>query len=294
MVSYEKNVNCRGNGYGQRPSFAYGPSPMIVGVIKQRTPKEAIAEIKNGEVNGARGFDLHLACLDEEYRNVESIRQIVNATDKPILALNYNNGYFGNLNMTEEERTGLLMAAVDAGAAAVDIQGYTFDIDAKSGFVDDEWIPEGLEFLKEHRAKEVALKPEVLEKQKAFIREVHEKGAEVLASIHTGVHLNFEQLKALATFAHDVKGADIVKMVTPCETEEQLGECISSVIRLKKELDFPFSYHASGKQGLKSRMICPMLGSHIMFCNVEYGYASDLEQLHLGSMTEAYRRMGII
>ena len=33
-----------------RPSFAFGPSPMIVGVIKQRTVKDAIAEIKNGEV----------------------------------------------------------------------------------------------------------------------------------------------------------------------------------------------------------------------------------------------------
>lgn len=275
-----------------RPSFAYGPSPMIVGVIKQRTVRDAIAEIKNGETRGARGFDLHLATLDEEFRNVESIKQIVDATDKPILALHYNNGYFGDLGMNEEERTALLMAAVDAGVSAVDLQCYTFDTEAKAGFVDFDHIPEGLEFLSQKKPREVALKPEIIEKQRKFIDEAHAKGAEVLISMHFGVHLSFEELKALATFAHDVKGADIVKMVTPCENEEQLAECISSTILMKRDLPFPFSYHANGKMGRKSRKICPMLGSHIMFCNVDYGYCSDPEQLHLESMTEAYRRMG--
>lgn len=274
-----------------RPSFAFGPSPMIVGVIKQRTVKDAIAEIKNGEVRGARGFDLHLATLDEEFRNVESIKQIVDSTDKPILALNYNNGYFGDLGMNEQERTALLMTAVDAGVSAVDLQGYSFDTEAKAGFVDDAFIPAGLEFLATKRPREVALNPETIEKQKRFIDEVHVKGAEVLVSMHFGVHMSFEELKAVATFAHDVKGADIIKMVTPCETDEQLAECITSTILLKRDLSFPFSYHANGKKGLKSRMICPMLGSHIMFCNVDYGYCSDPEQLHLESMTEAFRRM---
>ncbi len=277
-----------------RPSFAFGPSPMIVGVIKQRTVRDAIAEIKNGEVRGARGFDLHLATLDEEFRNVESISQIVKATDKPILALNYNNGFFGDLGMDEEERTALLMTAVDAGVSAVDLQGYSFDTEAKGGFVDDAHIPEGFEFLAAKKPREVALKPEIIEKQKKFIDEAHAKGAEVLISMHFGVHLSFEELKAVATFAHDVKGADIIKMVTPCETDEQLAECISSTILLKRDLSFPFSYHANGKKGMKSRMICPMLGSHIMFCNVDYGYCSDIEQLHLESMTEAYRRMRVL
>lgn len=277
-----------------RTSFAFGPSPMIVGVIRQRTPREAIAEIKNGETRGARGFDLHLDALDEEFRNVESIKTIVDSTDKPILALNYNNGYYKYLGMSEEERTDLLMMAVDAGVSAVDMQGYSFDLDAKAGFVDFDHVPSGLEFVKEKMPKEVALKPEILEKQKKFVDECHAKGAEVLISMHFGVHLSFEQLKALATYAHDVKGADIVKMVTPCESEEQLAECISSTILLNKELSFPFSYHANGKKGYKSRMICPMLGSHIMFCNVDYGYSSNMEQLHLESMTEAYRRMGVL
>lgn len=276
-----------------RPSFAFGPSPMIVGVIKERNPIQSMAEMKMGEINGARGFDLHLATLDEEFRNVESIKQIVESTEKPILALNYNNGYFGPLDMSEEERTGLLMMAVDAGASAVDLQGYSFYKECSDKFVDDEFVPEELAFLKEKRPREVCLNPEALKKQKAFIDEAHSKGAEVLYSMHFGVHLKAEELEAIARFAHS-NGADIVKMVTPCNSEEELAECISSTIYLKKNLGFPFSYHASGKKGEKSRMICPMLGSHIMFCNVNYGYAAHLEQLHLASMTEAYRKMGLI
>ena len=97
-----------------RPSFAHGPSPMIVGVIRQRHPREAIAEMKNGEMRGARGFDLHLDALDEEFRTVEHIKSIVDSTPLPILALTYNNGYYEKLQMNEDERTSLLMMAADA------------------------------------------------------------------------------------------------------------------------------------------------------------------------------------
>lgn len=276
-----------------RPSFAHGPSPMIVGVIKQYTVIDAIAEIKNGEANGARGFDLHLDALKPEFRNVESISRIINCTDKPILALNYNKEYNGVKPMSEEERLALLMTAVDAGTSAVDMQNYSFDPEAKEAFVDEAYIPQSLSFLSEKKPKEVALKPEILEKQKRFIDEVHSKGAEVLISMHFGVHLSTQQLAALARFAHD-KGADVVKMVTPCASDEELAEVLSSIVLLKKELDFPFSYHAGGKKGIPSRKIGPMVGSHIMFCNVNYGPHSDFSQLHLGNMVEAYRKMEII
>ena len=266
---------------------------MIVGVIRQRTVKDAIAEIKNGEKRGARGFDLHLDALDEEFRTVESIQQICEATERPILALNYKNGYFGPLTMTEEERIELLMVAVDAGVSAVDLQGYSFDDTAKLEFVDAEHVPEELEFLKELKPNEVALKPEVLEKQRRFIEKVHEKGAEVLLSMHLGVHLTTDQLLALSQFVRRTRNMDAIKLVTPCASEQQLAECLYSTVILKQQLDFPFVYHAAGKMGMKSRMICPMLGSYMMFCNVDYGYSSNFEQLHLESMAEAYRLMDV-
>lgn len=277
-----------------RNSFVHAPAPMIVGVIRQRTPRDAIAEIKNGEYRGARGFDLHLDALDEEFRNVESIRTIAQATDRPILALNYKNGYFGPLTMSEEERIDLLMTAVDAGVSAVDLQGYSFYPEAKGDFVDAQYIPDGLETLTEKKPKEVTFAPDIVQKQKEFIDEVHARGAEVVMSMHFGVHLATDELRRLACFAHEVKGADMVKMVTPCESRQQLAEVLYSTVMLHESLDFPFSYHASGKMGVPSRYICPMLGSYIMFCNVEYGYSSNMEQLHLKSMTDAYRALGLL
>lgn len=275
-----------------RTSFAHGPAPMIVGVIRQRTPRAAIAEIKNGEVSGARGFDLHLDALDEEFRDEKSIRSIVESTDRPILALNYKNGYDGPLTMTEEQRVETLMTAVEAGASAIDIQGYTFCPEAAEGFLDAEYLPESLRSLAGKNPREVTFNPEVVDRQKRLIETVHEKGAEVLISMHFGVPLSTDELIALARYAHDEKGADIVKMVTPCANERELADVLSATLAMHEQLDFPFSYHGAGKAGKRSRMICPMFGSYLMFCNVRYGEASNFEQLPLGPMTEAYRLMG--
>lgn len=109
-------------------SFANLNAPVLACVIRERRVRSAILAIKNGEMNGATAFDLHLSCLEERYRNENSIREIVNCTDKPMLALNYSQRYdWSTTDDTEEERVDLLMEAARAGISAVDIQGYTFD-----------------------------------------------------------------------------------------------------------------------------------------------------------------------
>lgn len=277
-----------------RPSFAFSHSPMPVGVIRERNVKDAIAYIKNSEAIGAKGFDLHLDALDEEFRTAEEIKKIVDATDFPILALTYNNGYFGPLDMNEDERTSLLMTAAEAGCSAVDLQGYSFETRAKTEFVDSEYASGDLEFLKDLMPREVTLNPEIVKKQKAFIDEVHKKGAEVLMSMHFGKHLKADQLKALARLGHDVKGADIIKLVTPCTTEEELADVLYSTVILKRDLGFPFSYHASGKKGYITRSICPALGSHIAFCNATYTGVSNPEQLPLKNTVDVFRSLNLM
>ncbi len=274
----------------KRPTFANGKSPMIVGVIKEKTPYEVMCKIREAEFAGARGFDLHIPCLDRQYQTVDELRKIMECTDRPILALNYDTA-----NYTDEERMETLITAVEAGAAAADMQGYTFDRASQHAFVDDEYIPEdmGLDFLREVRPKEVALKPEVIAKQKAFIDRIHSMGAEVLASIHFGTVLTKEQLEAVARFARS-KGADIVKMVAVCTDKYQVPGAIESTIYLNDKLDFPFSYHMNGLHGIPTRKLCPIFGSKVVFCNVSYGEGSDLEQLHVRGMVDTYRAMGIL
>ncbi len=270
----------------KRPSFAHGKSPMIVAVIKEKTAYAAICKIREAEFAGARGIDLHIPYLRPEDRTLDGLKRIISSTDRPILALNYDTS-----NYTDEERMESLALAVEAGAAAVDMQGYTFDRASKDAFVDDDFIPEGMEFLRDVRPREVALKPEIIEKQKAFIEKIHGMGAEVLCSVHFGTVLTKQQLEAVARFARS-KGADIVKMVAVCTDRHQVPEAIEATILLNETLDFPFSYHMNGREGIITRKLCPLFGSYIMFCNVEYGDGADPEQLHVRSMVDAYRALG--
>jgi 3-dehydroquinate dehydratase len=50
---------------------------------------------------------------------------------------------------------------------------------------------------------------------------------------------------------------------------------------LKRELDIPVAYHATGKAGIPSRIINPLLGGQIAFCVEHYDEASDLNQIDL-------------
>ena len=50
---------------------------------------------------------------------------------------------------------------------------------------------------------------------------------------------------------------------------------------LKKELKTPVSYHASGKAGIITRIINPVLGGQIAFCVDRYTEASVMEQINL-------------
>ena len=62
---------------------------------------------------------------------------------------------------------------------------------------------------------------------------------------------------------------------------------------LNETLDFPFSYHMNGKEGIITRKLCPLFGSHVMFCNVSYdSEGADPEQLHVRAMVDAYRALG--
>ncbi len=272
-----------------RLSFAHGKAPMIVGVIKEKHPYAVIRAIREAEFAGARGFDLHIPVLDKQYQTTEELKKIIDSTDRPILALNYDTA-----NYTDEERMESLIHAVEAGTASVDMQGYTFDRAAKDAFVDDEYIPTGMEFLKTKRPKEVALKPEIIAKQKAFIERVHNMGAEVLCSIHFNCILAREELETVARFARS-KGADVVKMVGTCTNKYQVPEAIDATMYLHDVLDFPFSYHLNGKEGIPTRKLCPIFGSYVVFCNVDYrGNGVDPEQLHVRGMVDTYRAMGIL
>jgi 3-dehydroquinate dehydratase len=164
---------------------------------------------------------------------------------------------------------------VEAGAAGIDMQGYTFDLPSRDGFVG-----ENLYSFTKSNPKEVVTDPVIIAKQCEFIEKVHEKGAEVLLSCHPGIVMDSTQVVELALFM-EKRNPDIIKIVTAATNEDEMLESIKAMLMLKKEVKTPVSYHANGKAGALSRILNPVLGGQIAFCIDHYNEGSTMEQIDL-------------
>lgn len=249
-------------------------APAIAGVIREKNARSAIAEIKNCMYDGADMIDLHLSCL--ETSDVSTLRSIVISSKLPILALNYNRTVNReDCGLTEEERVESLLRAVEAGAAGVDMQGYTFHAPSKNEFCGEDKYS----FTKGN-PKEVVTDPVIISKQSEFIEAVHSKGAEVLLSCHPGIAMNSTQAVELALFL-ERRNPDIIKIVTSATNEDEMLEAIKTMLLLKKEVKTPVSFHANGKFGGLTRVLNPALGGQIAFCVNRFSESSTMEQLDL-------------
>lgn len=249
-------------------------SPALAGVVRENNKRAAIAEIKNCFCHGADMIDLHMSCLDNS--DVESLREIIASTPLPVLALNYNmDANWKPLGLSEEERTENFKRAVEAGAAGVDIQGYTFHSPSKTEFCGEDKYS----FTKV-KPFEVVTDEAVISKQSEFIEWVHGHGAEVLLSCHPGKVMNTEQIVDLALFL-EKRGPDVIKIVSFADTEDDLVESFVTMKELKKNVKTKVSFHVAGKCGDLSRIINPMLGSHMIFCVDAFKETSTMGQVHL-------------
>ncbi len=249
-------------------------TPALAGVIREANERAAIAEIKNCFYHGADMIDLHMSCLDKS--DVDTLKRIIDSTPLPVLALNYNMGSsWEPLNLSEEDRVAYFKRAVEAGAAGIDMQGYTFHAESKTQYLGDE----GYSFAAV-KPFEVVTDSAIIDKQCEFIDWVHANGSEVLLSCHPGRVMNCEQIVDLALFLEKRK-PDVIKLVSLAETDEDLVEAFKTMTVLKKEVKTAVSFHVGGARGDLSRIINPMLGGHMIFCVDSYDSNSTLGQLDL-------------
>lgn len=250
-------------------------APALAGVVKEKTVQGAIAGIANCYYDGATMIDLHLPHLESS--EVEDLQKIVKASRLPILALNYARPKEDDDPAeVEERRVASLLRAVEAGAAGIDVQGYTFDQRSRTGYCGDR----SLSFA-DKEPKEVVTDGAVIDKQCDLIERVHAMGAEVLLSCHPAIFMTAEETVELALFLEKRK-PDIIKLVTAgVDTEEQMLESFRAMILLKKELKTKVSCHANGKMGRLSRIVNPILGGQIAFCVDRFDERSIMSQLDL-------------
>lgn len=250
-----------------RPSFVNLPKPFIVSVVGDKNPDGAIATIKRAEYDGADAYDLHLMNLERKYHNVKDLRSIITTTSKPVLLLYYRWTMKGMLDIPDEERVKAQLVGIEAGAAGLDVTADIFDPSPGP----DSWTQEAHVYSTNRKSKprEISMKPEVIKKQKELINKVHDMGAEVLMSTHTRVPMSCEQVIELAKEIES-RGPDAVKIVTVALNEEDLLEAIKTTIELKKIMKVPFQFQCHGEHGKIIRIVGPMLGSMLIFCNQQF------------------------
>ena len=247
----------------------YEKPPLTVSIYAP-TPNEMIYRARNALYNGADAFLFHLENLHAEYRNEKSFRDIFEQCGgKPIMVTCYPNNSTTK-DLSDDELFEIELDAVRAGVSCVDIRGDMFDR------------------VDRHQARELSMKPDVIEKQKKAIEKVHKMGAQVIMSCHVlSEYLDTETLLEMGREIQS-RGADIVKIVMNAFSEEQMVEAYTSTYRLHRELEKPVLHLIVGKYSQTHRMLGAALGSCLSFCVDSYDQYQNKVKPKLSAMRAIY------
>ncbi len=231
--------------------------PLLCAMVQDDNPTDAICTIVDSLYDGAEAFGIQLCNLKPEYRNKEDITRIFDACEgRPIYITYYRGGH--NKGLSDDQCMELLLLGLSCGATLCDVMG-------------DLYHPE---------PHELTFDKEAVEKQKALIAKIHEQGGEVLISSHLHAFLEEEEILRYAK-EQAARGADVVKIVSMANSEEELLADIGICFRLKKELDRPFLFLAGGKHCRLLREIGGSLGSCMILCLQSYKPVSAKVQVQL-------------
>ena len=229
-----------------RKSFLNAPSPFITEMVQVSTAKQAEIKIRNAIADGATAIGFQMCYLEKGYRTEETLSAVFAAAEnKPIYFTNYRSWL--NVGMKDDELTDGLLFGLECGATMVDVMGDTFDPSPEELTTDEKAIA----------------------KQMKFIEQVHKKGGEVLMSSHIHQFRNAEQVLKIA-LEHQRRGADVSKIVTAANTQEEELKNLEICNLLKNELKIEFLFLSSGQYTYLHRTVGPALGACMWLCFREY------------------------
>ncbi len=110
--------------------------------------------------------------------------------------------------------------------------------------------------------REISYNPRAIERQMKVIQEVQTAGGEVLLSAHTRMPLSAEKIVKIAKDL-EVRGANMIKIVAVCRTEEDALENFKACMLLKREIKVPFQVQGHGEHGKITRVINPDGRGHV-------------------------------
>lgn len=219
-----------------KPTFLNQNRPFVMGIVLKDNPQDMRFAVKNSIYQGADALGIQLCRLSKEYHNKETYMDIFSACGgRPIYVTNYSK--YQNDGLSDEECMKDLKLAMECGGTLADIMGDAFD---KSD----------MELTRNQKA---------IDKQMKLIDELHEMGKEVLLSSHVLRYIPAETVIEIA-LEQQRRGADIAKIVTAADSEEEQMENLRITTLLKKELDIPFVFLSGGTHTKIHRMVGPQLG----------------------------------
>lgn len=263
-VNWLLKIKKRKCGNEMRKSFMKNKAPVLTGAVQEVTAEKSIRAIKNFTLKGAKGIDLHLTHLETADLTLDSLKQIISASPLPIFALNYT---VTESAEEEEKRIELLLRAFEAGAAGIDMQGYTYDFASREKF--DKNFSNAKYSFEKYNPKEVVLNENIIEKQCKLIEKIHAEGGEVLLSNHIGTFMDCASLLEFITFL-EKRNPDTIKIVTLCDSEYELTEIVKAMIMIKKQIKTPVTLICNGKYRAISRILNALLGGYMVFCADSY------------------------
>ena len=220
-----------------KPTFLHQNKPLITAMVQATNPDDLIHLVRTAAFDGADAYGFQFEKLERKYQNEEAVKNIfATMAPRPIYATNYR--FASNQGKSDEELAEGYLWLCDMGATLIDVIG-------------DLYAPAQYEITRD---------PAAIEKQKALIDQIHAKGCEVLMSSHTHTFMSTEVVLEIAR-EHQARGADISKIVTAANSEEEELENLKTATVLRRELDIPFLFLSGGTHNHLHRSFGPMFGS---------------------------------
>lgn len=228
-------------------TFLKYEKPLLTAMIQCSTPDECIAKIKASIRDGADALGIQLCRLKREFRTLEELKRIFDACEgRPIYVTSYRHAE--SEGYTDDDCADLLLLALDAGATLLDVIGDMFGPAPYYQLSDSE---------------------DAVNRQKGLIEEIHKRGGEVLISSHVSKSISAEECVMIAK-AQAERGADVIKIVCPSESEKEIPKYISAIQEILDITDKKLLFLVSGSGDLL-RYIGPSLGVCMYLCVESHG-----------------------
>ncbi|HET7095066.1 MAG TPA: type I 3-dehydroquinate dehydratase [Thermomicrobiales bacterium] len=239
-----------------RPLLTQLPRPFIVAVVTDREPPAALATMRLAALDGAQAMELNLPLLADV--DAGALRDLLAAAPGAVYTSCRRRDFMRVYGVdpadlpdwSDEERMARQLAAVEAGARALDIAMDTFDPRPAPPLGATEaaaWATEAGD------SAELSLEPTAVARQTEIARAARAAGAEAIFSCHTGRPQTIDSLLRIGRLAAE-RGADLVKIVSPCATSADLYAVFEATRRLAGCSPIPFTLIGAGPAGDISRI----------------------------------------